>query len=51
MKPYLHVREGKSLKFSSPNAFFAEKKEVVDEISLEILLVYTILEVSELEIL
>ncbi len=28
--PYLHVRNGKKLKFSSPNAFFAEKKEVVD---------------------
>lgn len=30
-KPYLHVRLNKQLKFSSPNAFFAEKKEVVDE--------------------
>lgn len=29
-KPYLHVRHGKNLKFSSPNAFFAEKKEIVD---------------------
>jgi len=29
--PYLHVRHNKKLKFSSPNAFFAEKKEVVDE--------------------
>ncbi len=29
-KPYLHVRLGKNLKFSSPNAFFAEKKEVID---------------------
>lgn len=29
-KPYLHVRQNKSLKFSSPNAFFAEKKEIVD---------------------
>jgi len=29
-KPYLHVRQGKRLKFSSPNAFFAEKKEIVD---------------------
>lgn len=28
--PYLHVRHNKNLKFSSPNAFFAEKKEVVD---------------------
>ena len=28
--PYLHVRQGKKLKFSSPNAFFAEKKEIVD---------------------
>ncbi|MFV0566032.1 MAG: peptide chain release factor 3 [Flavobacteriaceae bacterium] len=28
--PYLHVRLGKKLKFSSPNAFFAEKKEIVD---------------------
>ena len=25
--PYLHVRQGKKLKFSSPNAFFAEKKK------------------------
>lgn len=29
-KPYLHVRHGKKMKFSSPNAFFAEKKEVID---------------------
>lgn len=29
-KPYLHVRHDKQLKFSSPNAFFAEKKEIVD---------------------
>ncbi len=29
-KPYLHVRHGKKLKFSSPNAFFAEKKEIVE---------------------
>ncbi len=29
-KPYLHVRSDKKLKFSSPNAFFAEKKEIVD---------------------
>ncbi|MEO0902280.1 MAG: peptide chain release factor 3, partial [Bacteroidota bacterium] len=29
-KPYLHVRHDKKLKFSSPNAFFAEKKEIVD---------------------
>ena len=29
--PYLHVRHKKKFKFSSPNAFFAEKKEVVDE--------------------
>ena len=29
--PYYHVRHKKKLKFSSPNAFFAEKKEVVDE--------------------
>lgn len=28
--PYLHVRLGKKLKFASPNAFFAEKKEIVD---------------------
>lgn len=28
---YKHVRLDKNLKFSSPNAFFAEKKEVVDE--------------------
>ena len=29
--PYLHVRHRKNLKFSSPNAFFAEKKEIVEE--------------------
>jgi len=28
--PYLHVRSKKKVKFSSPNAFFAEKKEIVD---------------------
>ena len=28
--PYLHIRLNKKLKFSSPNAFFAEKKEIVD---------------------
>lgn len=28
---YLHVKLGKKMKFSSPNAFFAEKKEIVDE--------------------
>ncbi len=27
---YLHVRNNKKLKFSSPNAFFAEKKQIVD---------------------
>lgn len=30
-KNYLHVRNGKQMKFSSPNAFFADKKEVVEE--------------------
>lgn len=29
-KAYLHVRNNKKMKFSSPNAFFAEKKEIVD---------------------
>ncbi len=29
-KPYLHVRQNKKLKFPSPNAFFAQKKEIVD---------------------
>jgi len=29
--PYLHVRSGKKVKFSSPNAFFAEKKEIIEE--------------------
>lgn len=29
-KPYTHVRLKKNFKFSSPNTFFAEKKEVVD---------------------
>jgi len=28
--PYLHVRNNKKMKFSSPNAFFAEKKRIVD---------------------
>ncbi|HZW63172.1 MAG TPA: peptide chain release factor 3 [Flavobacteriaceae bacterium] len=28
--PYLHIRLNKKLKFSSPNAFFAEKKEIVE---------------------
>lgn len=28
--PYLHVRHNKKLKFSSPNAFFAERKQIVD---------------------
>ena len=28
--PYFHVRNKKKYKFSSPNTFFAEKKEVVD---------------------
>jgi len=28
--PYLHIRHNKKLKFSSPNAFFADKKEIVD---------------------
>ncbi|MBI1182932.1 peptide chain release factor 3 [bacterium] len=28
---YLHVRSGKKLKFSSPTAFMADKKDVVDE--------------------
>ena len=27
---YLHVRQNKKLKFSSPNAFFAERKKVID---------------------
>jgi len=27
--PYLHVRNNKKLKFSSPNAFFADRKEVI----------------------
>jgi len=28
--PYLHTRHNKKLKFSSPNAFFGDKKEVVE---------------------
>lgn len=28
---YLHIRNDKKLKFSSPNAFFADKKEIVEE--------------------
>lgn len=30
-KNYHHVRLNKNLKFSNPNAFFADKKEVIDE--------------------
>ena len=30
-KPYNHVRLNKKFKFSSPNAFFAEKKEIIDQ--------------------
>ncbi len=30
-KPYLHVRLGRKLKFSAPNVFLAQKKQVVDE--------------------
>lgn len=29
-KPFLHVRSGKQMKFSSPTAFMAEKKSIVD---------------------
>ncbi len=29
-KPYLHVRSGKRVKFSSPTAFMADKKSIVD---------------------
>ncbi|MEM9686426.1 MAG: peptide chain release factor 3, partial [Bacteroidota bacterium] len=28
--PYLHVRQGKKIKFSSPNAFFADRKEIIE---------------------
>src|SRR5690554_4400455 len=30
-KNYLHVRLDKQMKFSSPSAFFADKKEIIDE--------------------
>ena len=30
-KNYFHVRQGKNMKFPAPNAFFADKKEVIDE--------------------
>lgn len=30
-KPYYHVRINKNFKFSSPNAFFAEKKAIIDQ--------------------
>jgi len=30
-KNYLHVRQDKVMKFSSPAAFFADKKEIIDE--------------------
>lgn len=29
--PYLHVRHDKKLRFSSPNTFFADKKEIIEE--------------------
>jgi len=29
-KPYLHVRSGKRVKFSSPTAFMADKKSIID---------------------
>ena len=40
-KPYLHVRHGKNLKFSSPNAFFAENEPklingVLDKLAQEL---------------
>lgn len=50
-KPYYHVRQKKNLKFSSPNAFFAEKKKSLIFLTLVILLVYTIPETLKLEIL
>ena len=46
-KPYLHTRLGKKLKFSSPNAFFAEKKEVVDISYAGDIEDYTILVISK----
>ncbi|MBO6212098.1 peptide chain release factor 3 [Algoriella xinjiangensis] len=30
-KNYYHVRQDKNMKFAAPNAFFADKKEVIDE--------------------
>ena len=27
---YFHVRSGKKIRFSSPNSFFADKKEIID---------------------
>ena len=30
-KPYLHVRQGKSLRFSSPTQFMAQRKSTIDE--------------------
>lgn len=30
-KNYLHVRHGKSMRFSSPTAFMADKKDIIDE--------------------
>ncbi len=48
--PYLHVRNGKKLKFSSPNAFFAEKKQIVDTSFPGDIVGFTILEISKLAI-
>ena len=41
-KPYHHVRMNKKFKFSSPNAFFAEKKKLLMNLFQGILLVFTI---------
>ena len=47
---YYHVRLNKKMKFSSPNAFFAEKNKLLKSLSLVILLDYTIPEVLKLAI-
>jgi peptide chain release factor 3 len=48
-KPYYHVRQ-KKIKILSPNAFFAEKKEIVDISYPGDIVGFTILEISKLVI-
>lgn len=42
--PYLHVRHGKTMRFSSPTQFMAQRKTTIDELGPEILSVCRITE-------